>query len=341
MAGGRAGPLRAVAAGVHGHRRALLLRAAQRAAAVARDGGGDTGDMHCTAAEVPRPATRGRNGGGRRRHRFHGVTVCHCPGTAAVAAADPRDNPDRHRPFGGGTARRPADRARIRATGRWRSAATLAAGAAEEWRCAGDRHRRHGPAPRTGAAADAARLSGRMGPPARRLVQRPGRFRLRARASGTHRRNGSHWSAAYGAAVPGGDRAAHLGGGAGRGRRGVDHAADRHQHRHSATGPRRVPRFRPRTPAGGRGTAYRHRHGLDAGVRTTRLRGVRARQPALADQEAGGACRAFGRRRLHGADRHALADRTQFRHGVPVYRRGARRDDARSRCAASPWRRRC
>ncbi len=164
-----------------------------------------------------------------------------------------------------------------------------------------------------------------MGPPARRLVQRPGWFRIRARASGTHRRNAAGWPDAHGAASAGSYRAPHLGGGARGGRRGVDHAADRHHHRHPATGPRRVPCLRPRTPAGGRGTAYRHRHGLDAGVRAPRPRGVRACQPALADQEAGGASRTFCRRRLHGADRHALANRTQFRHGVPVYRRCARR----------------
>ena len=46
-------------------------------------------------------------------------------------------------------------------------------------------------------------------------------------------------------------------------------------------------------------------------------------QPALADQEAGRADRTDCRRRLHGADRHASADRAQLRHGVPLYRRGA------------------
>ncbi len=52
-----------------------------------------------------------------------------------------------------------------------------------------------------------------------------------------------------------------------------------------------------------------------------RLCAERACQPVLANQEAGGALRAGGRGRLHGADRHACADHPQLRHGLPVHGR--------------------
>ncbi len=53
--------------------------------------------------------------------------------------------------------------------------------------------------------------------------------------------------------------------------------------------------------------------------------GVGVCQSALADQEAGGSGGFGCRRRLYGADRHACADRAQFRHGVSLHRCRARR----------------
>ena len=142
-------------------------------------------------------------------------------------------------------------------------------------------HRRHDAGAGAAAAAGAAGLSGRLGSAARRLVQRPGRVGLCAWA----RSSGSR-----GRARPGRSRLVqrlreviarpHL-----RGRRRAPparsrHPADRHHQRHSAAGPRRVPRLRPGASAGGRRAAYRHRHGLGAGVRA-RLPSPRSEHASL------------------------------------------------------------
>ena len=142
------------------------------------------------AAEAPRCIARRRHGAGRSGHRLHRRHSSPPP------ARRPSQCCRRHatiltgtRPFRGAAPRGTAHRTGSGATGRRRAAAALASGAAEEGRRAGGRHRRHGPGARAGPAADAARLSWRLGPAARCLVQRPRRFRLRAGSGRAHRRN--------------------------------------------------------------------------------------------------------------------------------------------------------
>ena len=111
----------------------------------------------------------------------------------------------------------------------------LAAGAAEEGRRTGDRHRRHGPPAGAGTAPDAAGLSGCLGPTARCLVQRPRRVRLCARAGRARRRNAAERPAARWCSVCArSSRSASAAVVPGRGRRDFDHPADRHHHRHPA-----------------------------------------------------------------------------------------------------------
>ncbi len=156
------------------------------------------------------------------------------------------------------------------------------------------------------------------------------------------RRGDAGAAAAPGAAAARGDRA-RVSPRSCRGRRGgLRHPADRRAPRHSRRPTTRRSATRAwRTCWPSPGCISASSWAWVLAFCAAGARGVGARQPALADQEARRAGRAGCRRLLHGADRHACADRAQLRHGVPVTPSRCSPAGGRFRCAAWRWPRRC
>ena len=226
-----------MATGVHGHRRAVLFRAAHGAAALAGNRSRDPGHLLRAAAETPRCIACRRNEPRGSFHRLHRGAVRHRPRVAPASAAAACDHPDRHRPFGRAVPRGKTHWTGSGATGRRRRTAALGSHTTEEGRLAGGRR----PATRSACACWSVH---RCRPP----ILAPGTSsatpgsadtaaRLRVGSGGADRRNAAKRSAPPGAAPARDDRPAHLGGGARCCRRGVDHSAHRDHDRHPAAGP--------------------------------------------------------------------------------------------------------